>query len=273
MTLVAARWVHYCSASILFGISAYAIYVPHGVAIERWVIRLAASAALISAVAWFGCEAIAISGDPRAAFDPAILTAVLTQTTFGRLWIFRLLLALALVVGVFCKRIRWKHSAAALACASGLLLVSLCGTGHAAGEDAFHRTLDALHLAAAGVWLGGLCALVLRHPLDPRLRRAQTLRFSNVALAAVAILVATGIANGASLTDWREILGTAYGHTLAIKAALVVSMIAAAAASRRALGANGGAVALRRSVAWEQGFGALVLAATSVLGTLSPSGD
>jgi copper resistance protein D len=273
MTLVAARWVHYAATTILFGISAYAIYAPRGVAFERWAIRFAAVLALASAVAWFGAETVEISGDPTAVFDPATLRAVLTETTFGRLWIFRLLLALAIVLGVCCTRVRWRFSGAVLACASGLLLVSLCGTGHAAGEDAFHRTLDGLHLAAAGLWLGGLCALVLRHPLDPRVGRAQTLRFSNVALAAVAILIATGIANAASLTTWREILSTAYGHTLVIKSALVVAMIAVAAVTRRALAANAGAPVLRRRVMVEQGFGALVLAATSVLGTLSPSGD
>jgi putative copper export protein len=84
MSLFAARWVHYYSTSILFGISAYAMYAARGWTIERWVMRLAAVGALISGVAWLGCEAAQMSGDPRGAFDPATLTAVVTQTAFGR---------------------------------------------------------------------------------------------------------------------------------------------------------------------------------------------
>jgi copper resistance protein D len=277
MSLVAARWLHYYSTSILFGMSAYSLYAARGLAIERWVIRLAAIGALISGVAWLGCEAAEMSGDPRGAFDPATLTAVVTQTTFGRLWSFRLVLAVVIAIGAFFMPKLRGHSAL-LAFASGLLLVSLSGTGHAASEDALHRSSDILHLAAAGIWLGGLCALGLRigrrggGPIDPRLR-AEVLRFSNVALVAVTILVATGIANAAFLIEWRQILDTAYGRVLLVKSALVLCMIGTAVVSRRRLRANAGPVELRRSVVLEQGFGALVLVATSVLGTLPPTGD
>lgn len=279
MSLIAARWVHYCSTSILFGMSAYALYTARGVAIERWVIRLAAVGALISGLAWLGCETVEMSGDPRAAFEPATLNAVLTETMFGRVWSLRLVVAIVIVIGVFFTRTLRGRFSAPLVLASGLLLVSLSGTGHAASEDALHRSSDIMHLLTAGIWLGGLCAVGFRvgsrvgDTLDPSLQRAEILRFSNVALAAVTILVATGVANAAFLIDWRELLGTAYGRTLLIKSALVLGMIGGAVMSRRRLAANAGPAELRRSVVLEQGFGALVLAATSVLGTLSPTGD
>lgn len=279
MSLIAARWVHYCATSILFGVSAYALYTGRAVVIDLRLMRIAAVVALLSGIAWLGCEAAELSGDPSGAFQPAVLKAVLSQTTFGQVWSGRLVLALVIVIGVFVTRALRLAGSAVLALASGLLLVSLAGTGHAATEDALHRSSDVLHLIAAGLWLGGLCALGVRTAgsggdgTDPRLQRAQIFRFSNVALVAVAILVATGITNAAFLVDWRNVLGTPYGHTLMIKTGLVVCMIGAALMSRRRLRANADAVDLRRSVVVEQAFGALVLGATSVLGTLSPTGD
>ncbi len=273
MILVTARCVHYCSASILFGASAYGVYAARRASLDRWLIPLAAVFALVSGVAWLGCEASALSGDSRGAFDPAILRAVLTQTEFGRLWTVRLILAFAIVAVVLVARNVHERFSALIVVASGLLLVSLSGTGHAASEDALHRTADIVHLSAAGIWLGGLCALGLRASFArPALERSETRRFSNVALAAVALLVATGIANSAFLFDWGLALNVAYGRVLLTKVALVVCMIAAAAVSRRHVRDDGRIHVLRRSLLLEQGCGALVLVATSVLGTLSPNG-
>jgi putative copper export protein len=188
-----------------------------------------------------------------------------------------LVLAVGIVIGAFVRP-KLRERPALLALASGLLLVSLSGTGHAASEDALHRSSDILHLTTAGIWLGGLCALGLRiggrggDPIDPRLR-TEVLRFSNVALVAVTIIVATGIANAAFLIEWRRILDTDYGRVLLVKSALVLCMIGTAVLSRRRLRADAGPVDLRGSVVLEQGFGVLVLFATSVLGTLSPTGD
>jgi copper resistance protein D len=257
---------------ILFGMSAYALYAARGVSSsEQRMIRLAAIGAVISAVVWLGCEGAELSGEPQGAFDPSTLTAVLTQTEFGRLWIFRLGLAFVVAAGVFFMRMCRVGPRAMLSLASGLLLVSLAGTGHAASEDALHRTGDIVHLAAAGIWLGGLCALGLRGFVDHRSQRLEVVRFANVALAAVALLVVTGIANAAFLTDWRQIPNMAYGRVLLTKSALVLCMIGAAAMSRRRLAAHAAPVMLRRTVVLEQVFGALVLLATSILGTLSPS--
>jgi uncharacterized membrane protein len=69
--------------------------------------------------------------------------------------------------------------------------------------------------------------------VDHRSQRPEVVRFANVALAAVALLVVTGIANAAFLTDWRQIPNTAYGRALLTKSALVLCMIGAAAMSRR----------------------------------------
>jgi copper resistance protein D len=273
LILVAARCVQYGSTSILFGASAYALYAARGGWRDQWLIRFAVVCALISGVAWLGYEAASLSGDSRGAFEPTTLAAVLTHTTFGELWTFRLILALIIVAAALFMRTLRGSWLTPLVLASGLLLVSLSGTGHAASDNALHRSVDMVHLTAAGIWLGGLCALALRVCANERPHRSEMLRFSNVALAAVAVLVATGIANAAFLIDWRQILHLAYGRVLLIKVALVVCMIGAAAVSRYRLNQDSSLHALRGSVFLEQGLGALVLIATSVLGTLSPTGN
>jgi copper transport protein len=79
--------------------------------------------------------------------------------------------------------------------------------------------LDAVHLAAGSIWLGGLIGLVVLWPVDGR----TIARFSNVAIGAVLALVATGI--GASLVHLPTLASlweTGYGQALLVKIALLL---------------------------------------------------
>jgi copper transport protein len=95
---------------------------------------------------------------------------------------------------------------------AGILGVALAGTwamsGHArAGSDVPLAVLaDTVHLLAMSVWIGGLVFLVAtalapRQPLADAV--ATLLRFSRTALAAVVVLVLTGI-----FQAWRELAGS-----------------------------------------------------------------
>jgi copper resistance protein D len=99
-----------------------------------------------------------------------------------------------------------------------------------------------------------------------------------MALIAVGLVVASGVANAVFLLDSpMALLKTAYGLVLLAKIALVALMIALGALNKQVLmprivasGAAGGVAPLRHSVAAEIALGAAVLAIVAVLGTLAP---
>jgi copper transport protein len=183
----------------------------------------------------------------------------------------------------------------ALACA--YLVVSPALGGHAgAGDDAWLLVpLNAAHVLAMTAWIGGVVALLAAVPaatrtLDPpdrtRLLAALVRRFSTVALASVALLLASGV--GQSLLEldaWSDLLDTAFGRAILAKSAIFVALIALGAHNRRrsqprltrlagdgeAPGAAG--IVLRRALRAEVALMVLVLGVTAALVSYSPSAD
>ena len=97
------------------------------------------------------------------------------------------------------------------------------------------------HLTAASVWVGGslflgivLAPVLKRTGMDAGERIALMVlvgrRFNWVAVPALALLVGTGIHMSGALLASPSLLASSYGSWLAIKAALVVALIATFAA-------------------------------------------
>jgi len=110
-------------------------------------------------------------------------------------------------------------------------LACLAASGHAADLDpgAYGIALNAVHLAAAGVWAGGVAALALTRPPDgwrsPEARLLLT-RFSPPALAAFAVTVAAGALQAAGqLGSLSAFVQTGYGAVLLAKIVLVGLML------------------------------------------------
>ena len=166
--LALCRFAHFMSAMLAFGASAYLwLYAPDNLrralspAIRRLTIG-ASLVALVSAIVWLSLEAASMADDWSAATDPDMIAAVLTDTSFGNVWILRLVLAAALVlVAAFAPRGSW----ATITFLSALVLGSLALVGHAAmqtgAEGVLHRANHAAHLLTAGAWLGGLVPFVM----------------------------------------------------------------------------------------------------------------
>jgi putative copper export protein len=74
-----------------------------------------------------------VADDWRAAVDPGVITAVLADTDFGRVWLFRLFLAVALTAIILLRPPRWATTPVA----AGLLLASLVLVGHVAVRTGF----------------------------------------------------------------------------------------------------------------------------------------
>jgi putative copper resistance protein D len=287
--LALCRFAHFLAAMLAFGMSAYLwAYAPERLrlALSRVVRRLALVAslvALISAIAWLALESAAMADDRSAAIDPDVIVAVLSDTAFGQAWAAHLVLAAALVaVVVFGPRDRW----AATAVASAALLASLGLVGHAAMqmgvEGVLHRANHALHLMAAGAWIGGLVpfAMCLRAYQRDDLRKDAVRAmagFSFWGQLIVAAIVLTGVVNIA-LTSHRAPIPptTPYRALLAAKLIIVAIMISLALFNRFVLAPRLKASAnalrtLRATSAAEVALGCVVIALVSVFALFDPA--
>jgi putative copper resistance protein D len=252
---------------------------------------LSAVVALLTAVAMVPCIAASMTGSSEAARDTTVLRAVLLDTRFGHAWCTHGLLAILLVtLSTLPQRHEFPGATATVAL---LTLVGLAWIGHAAmdtGETGLaHKINQMVHLAAAGLWLGGLAplAMLLRRALTARgapfvpLVRLALPHFSQMGYAAVALVALTGTVNSVLLVgSFEALLGTPYGRLLLVKIALFAAMVALALGNRFRLlprlgdaSANSASTlrALLRSVAIEQMLGLAILAVVAVLGTWPPA--
>ncbi|MEZ4423771.1 MAG: CopD family protein [Gemmatimonadota bacterium] len=160
--------------------------------------------------------------------------ALLLSTAWGRTWsgggLAALLAAAGFAVAAAGRGVGW--GTATLATLGLCFLPGL--TGHAVATEGA-RTLavlaDALHVGAAGVWMGGLAAvLALDAPKAPGSDGALAHRvrvFSPWARGAVALLVATGLyASWLHVPGLWALTGSAYGVRLLLKLALVAGVAA-----------------------------------------------
>jgi len=154
--------------------------------------------------------------------------------------------------------------------------------GHAAQTTPRGLALlfDWTHLAAGSLWVGGLAGiLVLWRSLPVASRTAGLVvavpRFSNTALAAVIVLVASGV--GASLLHLPtlgSLWQTSYGQALLVKIGLLLGAIVLASVNllraKPRLERPGSARLLRRLVAGETLLVAAAVFAAAVLSSLAP---
>jgi mono/diheme cytochrome c family protein len=93
---------------------------------------------------------------------------------------------------------------------------------------------EALHLGAAGVWLGALLPLLLSlRALAPAQAAAVCERFSPIGLACVLVLAGTGFAQGLELIgSLPALFGTRYGHFAVLKITLFLLALVLAALNR-----------------------------------------
>src|SRR5216683_21235 len=290
--LYACRFVQFTAAMLIFGAAAFRVYAFADsdtrtassilAGFDAWfgnVALAAALVALISAIALVPCQAAAVAGSPDAAVDFAVVSAVLLETRFGRVWRWHLLLAAILVLACLGRQPRRP---VVLFLSLGLL-ASLGWIGHAAMDNGAARVAHELnqtgHLLAAGLWLGGLVPLawVLRQArrqpgdFEISLARDALRNFSHMGYVAVAIIALTGAINSLLLVGGLDAMfGTPYGRLLAFKILLFLAMVVVASINRfrlapRISGEPAALRALGRTVALEQGL------ALAVLGTWPPT--
>jgi putative copper resistance protein D len=241
--LIVCRFLQFAALMLLFGGSAFTVVLAPPALRQRllsslsWPIAATAAVTVVTALLWLGLEAGEISGSWGDVLSPGAVGPVLTATSFGQVWILRLVLTALLLP---LPMLRGRARGGAMLILSTLLLGSLAFVGHAAMRDGtigwMQRLNQAVHLLAAGFWLGCLplllvCLLRLGEP-----RRDVTLalrRFSGAGHAAVALVLATGIVNTALILGKPPLdFASPYQALLLVKIGLVATMIAVALVNR-----------------------------------------
>jgi putative copper resistance protein D len=305
LPLVIARWIHFACVFLLFGSSFFWLYerrerssagpggLPQTLRATTILLRAAAPVAALSAVAWAACILINMSRDFGSVVNPEDLRLFFFETPFGTVTILRLaLLAVAVGIVFLPRHGRWQF--AALFFVSAALLVSQAWFGHSADGKGLYRatmiTVYSIHALATAAWVGGLLPLLLaiierRRSGPSEEARECTLdicsRFSAMAMAAVAFVILSGIANAGFRVEgsFLRLLDSDYGDVLFIKLALVAAMLAVAFVNRFVLMPRLRAAAdkrmtqirmLRYSLTVDVVLGALVLGASAALGVTMP---
>jgi copper resistance protein D len=267
--LVAVRDIHFISSLIVAGIVFFDLLIASPV-LRTGDLRLPATRAsfsdrtikllwiglalsIMSAFAWLGLVSARMAGKP---FDEVVadgtIWIVLSRTQFGFAWEVRFVLILALAVWLVMRRAKekaapiWQEVLATLLASA--YLGSLAFAGH--GEEGlgfernFHLAADFLHLIAAGLWLGGLIPLALllaflrcfREESWVSAASAVAVRFSNLGILAVGILLASGTINASFLVGGlQSLIDTRYGQLLLLKIMLFAAMVGLAGFNRQYL--------------------------------------
>ncbi len=198
--------------------------------------RLPTVALIAGMAAFAGALGMLIAEQRAIGVSTSDLLASAAGRPYGRL------LGITLVAGglaaLSAARPRWRPLIWAAAAAAAAAMLVRAASGHASALDPPlpQELAQWLHFLAAGVWIGGivLLALLLREPEAPPAGALR--RYSNIAVAAVAVVVATGLAR-----TWSQLggpgglldsLDTSYGQVLGIKVVVAIAIVAVGAVNR-----------------------------------------
>lgn len=278
------RAIHFASLMTIFGAEILralfhsALGKPPPDPLPRGFLFWCAVAALATAVLWLLLVASDLAGSD--VLDMRVAWLVAQQTLFGRVALARAVM-LSLLVGTMLAT---KAPLPRILLGGGALAaIALASHAAAAGPDRsflLRAANDAVHLLAAGFWVGSLVALT---PLVVINRRsladfAPALRvFSFWGMIAVSLLIAAGAMNTyLILFSLRAHWSAGYVGLLAVKITLAALMVSLALVNRFHLLPGiehrrpESAENLIASSVMELGVGVAILVCVSILGTMSP---
>jgi putative copper export protein/mono/diheme cytochrome c family protein len=275
------RAAHMAALLSLFGSLVFAIaIVPAASALQPSLRRVAgtsAAAALALGLLWLAVETAAIAGADTPAAILRALPVIVWRTQFGHGLLLRFCLLLAAV-----PLLGAGPAVAVVLVGAALAVQPILGHAGAIGGSAGALLIvsEALHLLAAGAWLGGLLPLWLAVTRLPPAEAAAACRgFTPVGLSAVLLLAGTAVVQTVEFIGGLPgLLGTGYGRTALVKLGLFVALLGLAAANRLWLtdrlagaGADRARAHIRVSIAAEGVLGAAVVAVAALLASHLPA--
>ncbi|MFC0680391.1 cytochrome c oxidase assembly protein [Lysobacter korlensis] len=163
-------------------------------------------------------------------------SAFLTTVELGQAWLGTTLLAAA--VTVVCFAVRNQTLLAFVAVGVVLGQLPLAQQGHAGGTEDHGAAVIALwmHIAGAGVWLGGLATIALLLPELRGERLGKVLpRYSTLAIVCFTIVAASGYVRAEIAIGAIERLASPYGLLVLAKVGVLVALGLFGAVYRRRL--------------------------------------
>jgi copper transport protein len=306
--LLAARWIMFLSVMVSIGLFAFRMLIarPLMARVEGTNLRPVTIAfcvmAAVGVIAIPTYLDIATSIDSlRSPFAVGELVPLFRVTAFGRAYVdmeicYVLFVAAAGLALWVDRPLRRQRSIAellsvtgALVGASAVLLVpGLAGHAAQTAPRGLSLLLDWCHLISGSIWLGGLVGLLVVWATLPAGRRVAGLgvcvpRFSNVALASVLVLLATGV--GATIIHipiLAALWQTSYGVAILVKigllsAAMLLGAVNLLRSKPRLVAATAqpglgepAARLLRRTVSGEVILASSAVLAAAILSSLAP---
>lgn len=236
-----ARFALYVDLGVAFGVPAAALLTRTEGFKSRRIELVATLLGLPLSIFAYLLTVAEMAGTGLADLDWHLANELVTTTAVG--WAFLVRSALLVVASTIClvvpTRTWWRIAPIAVT------LVTLAWSGHAAASEgaiAFLRlATDMVHLLAAAIWLGALVlflALLYPERSTQQAVAASLERFAGVGSILVGMLALTGLGNLwflVSPTGWPGLLSTNYGGLLAVKLALLSTMLLFAALNRWSL--------------------------------------
>jgi copper transport protein len=302
------RWWFTLAASVLFGalVTWRVVFRPlfgraNPAALPLAAIRSRRLAVLAAVVLLVGtlygalAQAASAADAPLWAAFGRPLVDLLSRGRFAAFWWSRLGLVVLTLGIVYWRGVRGRPGDIALAAtAAALLTSSLNSHGAALLSGAYLGVaVDWLHFLAVSTWLGGLASLIYVLPTivqasaatGERVLAQAVNRFSNLALAAVGVIVLTGTFQAwLEVGSWEGLIQTTYGLSITTKIGLLTVMLLLGAFNLLIIrprlewlaGRGSNALAtltrhLTRAVRAEMALGVLVLVVTAVLTGVTPA--
>jgi copper transport protein len=281
-----ARWISYLAALLTIGGFVFVALIsrdPHDRGPILRLVRVACVAGAAASVIQIPLFAAETTGLGFSALTSSAAWGDALSSTVG---VAALLRAGGFVIMLVAATLSWP-ALAWLAVAS--LVVAESVTGHTRTTDpAWLLWLaDAVHVAAASVWFGGLAAMLItwrhRRAEDPAAVAGVVGRFSVIAVWSVlALAVAGGVLAWAEVRALHALTSTPYGWTLLAKLVIVGAVVAIAVYNNRvlvpAIGGGGddaesGWTRLGRTVRWELLGIVAAVAVTAFLVNLQPAAE
>lgn len=237
-----ARGLHLAATLSLLGIAWFAMWLPWAVPDApsrlRWrLMRLGQTSgivALLFGAAWLTLQGAVIANAANSADALAALPVVMLHTRFGHVMVVRAVLLIGATIWVSSRR---KLSITL----AGLAAISQPLVGHAGAVGGWGGAgqvgLEAVHLLAAGVWLGALLPLAMSLAALGRTEAISLCKwFSPVAAVCVVLVASTGLVAGLpQIGGIPGLVGTPYGRAASLRIALFLAALGLAGVLRRRL--------------------------------------
>ncbi|MCP5244994.1 MAG: CopD family protein [Burkholderiales bacterium] len=241
---IAARWFQLAANLIVLGSCVFLVIANIGnnpysaqwvEKLERLFPKLAISI-VIGLVIILATTIAHVTGGIDKLSQPGVWLNFVSDTRTGQIWIGHMIAAMLLMASVIylrkSNRTRWRYMFCAVMAVFPLVADAMVSHSVAEGLSISNAMPYALHIIFAGIWLGGLPALLLlkyEYVQQVKSRKSSLVdiqilkRFSAMALPIMLLIVVTGLIVGDRIFDdkYAALVATPYGLLLNAKLLLL----------------------------------------------------